>query len=36
MVAIDSDIKQYTDKLVLDLSPEGNGLVLLGNESGCC
>ena len=37
-VAIDSMVVQETENLTLDRqdSPEGAGLVMLGNESNCC
>ncbi|MED4355104.1 hypothetical protein P9265_22890 [Schinkia azotoformans] len=37
-VAIDSMVIQATENLTLDRqdSPEGAGLVMLGNESNCC
>lgn len=35
-VAIDPNIENVTQNLVLDFSQEANGLVLLGNESDCC
>lgn len=37
-VAIDSMVVQFTENLTLDRqdTPDGAGLVMLGNESNCC